>query len=123
MSVRIKKIENENERVFKNLLIELFSEKLKDMDFARKLYDCLCNTVWYNETTHDIYSCSFRFAGGLIADMRDVGEDYMDFYCNGFSGEGSYHSEIYTPLNENGYKVIPHKSIQYLQEWKFRGHF
>lgn len=34
-----------------------------------------------------LYSCSWRYAGGLVADMRDKGEDYLDFYCSGHEGQ------------------------------------
>jgi hypothetical protein len=121
MTIRIKKHFIKEESSFKKVLIKLFSEKVKEKDFARKLYDCLCNTVWYNKLTDDIYSCSFRYAGGLIAEMRDQGEDYLDFYCNSFSGEGTYHKEIYEPLNNIGYQAIKFKEFDSLQKYKFTG--
>jgi hypothetical protein len=33
-----------------------------------------------------IYRCSWRYAGGMVADIRNKGEDYMDFYCSGREG-------------------------------------
>lgn len=38
------------------------------------------------------YSASWRAAAGLIADIRNRGEDYMDFYCSG--NEGIVHETV-----------------------------
>lgn len=122
MTIRVRKnYRQEESETFKKLLIKLFSEKIKEEEFARKLYDCLCNTIWYNKRTNDIYSCSFRYAGGLVAELRNQGEDYMDFYCFSFSGEGSYHREIYEPLNNNGYQAVKFKEFNSLQKHNFTG--
>jgi hypothetical protein len=34
------------------------------------------------------YSCSWRYAGGIIADMQETG-DYIDWYCSGIKGSAS----------------------------------
>jgi len=106
---------------FEVLLNKIFSEQVKEKDFARKLYDCLCNTIWYNKTTGDIYSCSFRYAGDILANMRHEGESYLDFYCNGFKGEGAYHAEVYKELNKFGYKVFQYRQSDRLQKYEFTG--
>jgi len=55
--------------------------------YAQNLYAAMCNQdfqrndVWpllKNET----WSASWRYAGGIVADMRGEG-DYMDWYCSG----------------------------------------
>jgi hypothetical protein len=55
------------------------------------LYAALCNQAWQrNEIWHRLkdqqWSCSWRHAGGVIADMLGKG-DYIDWYCSGIRGE------------------------------------
>jgi hypothetical protein len=38
----------------------------------------------------DLWSASWRGAGGIVADLRNKGEDYMDYYCSGMRGGLSY---------------------------------
>ena len=87
-------------------------EKVKDIDFAKNLYSSLSNTIWYNNVTKDIYSCSWRFAGGLVAELRNNNEDYLDFYCSG--GEGNYYSEVYKIFKKFGYQTITDKSYEFV---------
>ena len=51
----------------------------------------------------DVWSCSWRYAGGIIADIRNKhhgkNEDYMDFYCVGNEG-------VVSPLVEKSFKKI-----------------
>lgn len=62
------------------------------------------------------YGCSWRYAGGLIADLRNMcmgtNEDYMDYYCSGSLGEnsvaeGTVTEEIEEDLNNLGWFLIP----------------
>jgi hypothetical protein len=48
------------------------------------------------------YSCSWRYAGGLVADLREQGEDYLDFYCSG--GEGRVASDVREALAKLGWE-------------------
>jgi hypothetical protein len=58
-----------------------------DKVYAQHIYAALCNTDWQRTEPWPIlknqtWSCSWRHAGGIIADM--VGEgDYIDWYCSG----------------------------------------
>jgi hypothetical protein len=56
-----------------------------------------------------IYSCSWRYAGGVVADIRDVGEDYINFYCSG--NEGHVDAEVLDDLSNFGW--IPLEDIEY----------
>lgn len=61
---------------------------LDDEHRARALYASLCNVVWHH-ADGSRYSCTWRYAGALVARMRDRGEDYLDFYCSGSEGQAA----------------------------------
>jgi hypothetical protein len=63
-------------------------DKVKgDEVYAQHLYAAMCNNdftkndVW-PILTEKRWSCSWRSAGGIIADMQEKG-DYIDWYCSG----------------------------------------
>jgi len=81
---------------------------LRDAVIAREFYSALCNMDWYkieditNEdrvirrlqgTDEYVWSCSWRGAGFIIADIRNkhynTNETYMDYYCSGDEGRVS----------------------------------
>lgn len=65
-------------------------EKVRKSDaYAQNLYACLCNNDFRkNEVLpilkEETWSCSWRYAGGIIADMLEKG-DYIDWYCSGIT--------------------------------------
>ena len=66
--------------------------KARESDgYAQNLYAAMCNNdfqkndIW-PQLKDQTWSCSWRYAGGIIADMRGEG-DYMDWYCSGITGE------------------------------------
>jgi len=77
----------------------LVMEKIKDRRYAQNVYAALCNMRWQPEEvwpvlTDEYWSCSWRSAGGLVADLRvDFNEDYMDWYCSGISGGFDFESD------------------------------
>jgi hypothetical protein len=88
--------------------------------YSQNLYAAMCNNQFLRLETIPIlkdeyWSCSWRYAGGIIADMRQEG-DYIDWYCSGIRGphEGSdgfvaesvVTSEIYEDLLKLGWKTI-----------------
>ena len=59
--------------------------------YAQNLYAALCNQDWQRNEVWPLlkdqrWSCSWRHAGGIVADMREEG-DYIDWYCSGMQGE------------------------------------
>ena len=48
--------------------------------YAQNLYAAMCNMQWIKYDKP--WSCSWRYSGGIIADMREEG-DYIDWYCSG----------------------------------------
>lgn len=75
--------------------------------YAQNLYAAMCNQDWQRIDVMPIlqdqrWSCSWRYAGGIIADMREAG-DYIDWYCSGIGsaeegfGLGHTSGEGYVP--------------------------
>ena len=68
--------------------------KVKDDRYAQNLYAAMCNILWQRTDVFPIlkdefWHCSWRYAGGIVADMRGEG-DYIDWYCSGIgSGLGN----------------------------------
>ena len=63
-------------------------DKAKGDDvYAQNLYAAMCNNDFTKNDvipilTEKRWSCSWRHAGGIIADMQEKG-DYIDWYCSG----------------------------------------
>ena len=60
--------------------------------YAQNLYAAMCNNVFqpnqvWPRLRDEYWSCSWRSAGGIVADLRGQG-DYIDWYCSGIFGVG-----------------------------------
>lgn len=64
-------------------------------NYSQNIYAALCNNEFMKLAVmpilkNETWSCSWRFAGGIVADMQEKG-DYIDWYCSGISPE--YHED------------------------------
>ena len=66
--------------------------------YSQNLYAAMCNNLFYKNGEE--WSCSWRYAGGIVADIRNVGESYIDFYC---SGIGGFRESLSVPSLTDGY--------------------
>ena len=72
--------------------------------YAQHLYASLCNNdftkndVW-PILTEKKWSCSWRHAGGIIADMQEKG-DYIDWYCSGIKDNKILDDDEYQALTK-----------------------
>jgi hypothetical protein len=65
-------------------------EKCTNDTYAQNLYAALCNNDFIkNEVvpilTEEVWHCTWRYAGGLVAQLQESG-DYMDWFCSGING-------------------------------------
>ena len=96
-------------------------EKVRTSDtYAQNLYAAICNNEFQKLDVFPIladktWSCSWRYAGGIIADMRQEG-DYINWYCsgirdvdspdNGYVAESVVTDEIHMDLERLGWRVL-----------------
>lgn len=87
--------------------------------YSQNLYAAMCNREFTKLDVIPVlkeekWSCSWRYAGGIIANMRQTG-DYIDWYCSGirdnydggYVGESVVTDEIEKDLNRLGWAVLP----------------
>ena len=93
-------------------------KKCQDPVYAQNLYAALCNNDFIKNEVwpllkEETWGCSWRYAGGIIADIREQG-DYIDWYCSGTarddSGdhvrEGEVTDQIRQDLKSMGWLII-----------------
>lgn len=86
---------------------ELIKKKVQDDNYAQNLYAALCNVCWQpidimSILIDDYWSSSWRHSGGIVAELRNKGEDHIDFYCSGIVGEMSPEERILYKFVEEG---------------------
>jgi hypothetical protein len=82
--------------------------------YSQNLYSAMCNNrFFYGENE---WTCSWRMSGGIVADLRDCGEDYLAWYCSGiysdldgYVGESVVTDEIRLDLAKMGWIVKPYE--------------
>jgi hypothetical protein len=78
---------------------EKIVKKLRARSFSENLYSAMCNKIWVKEGLE--YTLSWRTAGAVVAELRDLGEDYMAYYCGG--KEGHVTEEVKLLMAEMGF--------------------
>ena len=98
---------------FEANLLKLKQKLQDDTEFAQAMYAALCNQEWrMKKFPWGKYGCSWRYAGGLIAQIRDRDENYMDYYCSGITKdnstvpEGVVTNEVLKAMNDLGWKPV-----------------
>ena len=82
----------ENNMEWDLLTTDWILEKVRGSEaYAQNLYAAMCNNDFTKREMWPIlkeekWSASWRYAGGIIADMRQEG-DYIDWYCSGIGGQ------------------------------------
>lgn len=129
-----KEMEKESDWAKNNLEYDLrstdwiLSKVREKQTYAQNLYAALCNNEFVRADMWPIlkeeyWSCTWRYAGGIIADMQQQG-DYIDWYCSGigdglgngdddgsrgYVGEGLVTDEIEQDLKTLGWLVVDSK--------------
>lgn len=106
---------------------EYMLSKVRASDtYAQNLYAAMCNRDFQKLEVIPVlkeqtWGCSWRYAGGIIANMRQEG-DYIDWYCSGigdglgngdaegikgYVSEGYVTEEIREDLQKLGWIVMP----------------
>ena len=96
---------NEIEYDFEKDLQLLVGKINEDRDFAQEVYAALCNMRW--KKYYQTYACSWRYAGGMIAEMLGMTNemDYLKFYCSG--NEGKVSERVRIELGKLGWYPLP----------------
>lgn len=88
--------------------LSALADRLRTDDaFADELYCALCNADWRHDDGTE-WSGSWRYSAGLVADLRELGECYLDFYCSASQAEGTISDRVTHALAELGWHGTGH---------------
>ena len=75
---------------------EIASKCIHSEIYSQNLYAALCNNRFFYGDEE--WTCSWRMSGGIVADLRNMGETYLDWYCSGMGDKAGYVAEsVVTP--------------------------
>ena len=87
--------------------------------YPQNLYAAMANNRFFYGDKE--WTCSWRYAGGLVSELVGDGGGYLDYYCSGigaghnegFVSEGVVTDEIRSDLAKIGWIVKPYESKNY----------
>lgn len=88
---------------------EWFRDKVRSSkSYAQNLYAAMCENDFQYQDTWTVISdqrwgCSWRAAARMVANLRDSGEDYLDYYCSGMGGFAFENNDPEQYYAETGY--------------------
>lgn len=88
---------------------QLCERAQNDRDFAKALYGALCNNRYRHESDPEsmqLWSCTWRYAGGILSEMTNSSGGYLDFYCSG--NEGCVTDGVRFELRKLGWTDVPY---------------
>lgn len=93
-----------------------------DEAYAQNIYAALCNNGFIKLDVIPIlkeeeWSCSWRYAGGIVADMRQEG-DYIDWYCSGIRDSSPLDEEDRQKLTEEQINRVENVCSKFAPEGK-----
>lgn len=100
---------SKGERRLESDLWTLANRLRADDALADELYCALCNSDWRHDDGTQ-WSGSWRYSAGLVAELRALGECYLDFYCSPKQAEGTISERVATALAELGWHGTGHGS-------------
>ncbi len=95
----------ENNLEYELRTTEWILKKVRASDiYAQNLYAAMCNTEFQKLEVmpilkEDRWSCTWRYAGGIVADMQGKG-DYIDWYCSGMGAWNEVTPDEFEKLDE-----------------------
>lgn len=100
---------------------ELMLAKVRASDgYAQNLYAAMCNNEFqHNDVwpilTDKTWSCSWRHAGGIVADMQEKG-DYIDWYCSGIRNDADTTDEEFQAMSKEQQEQFLYLKNNYVGE-------
>lgn len=97
-----------------------FVDKVRASEsYSQNLYAALCNNAFQKLDVmpilkDEIWSCTWRYAGGIVADIRCEG-DYIDWYCSGIGDPlplGFVHEQRITEEIAEDFKQLGWVSVE-----------